>query len=75
MNSCIYSEEGNVKVGRREGNGWCVRSRGGGGGGGKVLDNYTFAQVVAKIEEAIKAQNNEAMTKYKMLKGARDAVL
>ena len=36
---------------------------------GKVEDTDTFDQAVTKIEEAIKAQTNKAMAKYKLFMG------
>ena len=36
---------------------------------GKVTDGDTFDQAVTKIEEAIKAQTNKAMAKYKLFMG------
>ena len=36
---------------------------------GKVLEGDTYDQAVAKIEEAVKAQTNKAMSKYKLFTG------
>ena len=36
---------------------------------GKVVDGDTFDEAVTKIEEAIKAQTNKAMAKYKLFMG------